>query len=198
MRSGGLMADDKVQEAFWLLSEAGRLDLVRDGALGPPLQARRAASRVAVAILACSPPHSVSATKTAVSVRGRGRARGSRRKEVGTGQGGLLPTRPSGMSQSTRRAGIPEIEKGGVGRQDGAGLVKHAECYKRDYRSARQGGGRAGTQDGQQAAGMREPLSAIMGHKQFRVKGHREGEVGSVGDPNEGETWEGTDSLSPE
>ncbi|KAJ1123537.1 hypothetical protein NDU88_002006 [Pleurodeles waltl] len=48
------MADARVQEAFRLLREAGRLDLIQSGVGGPSRPARRASSGVAAAVLACS------------------------------------------------------------------------------------------------------------------------------------------------
>ncbi|KAJ1130176.1 hypothetical protein NDU88_008532 [Pleurodeles waltl] len=48
------MADARVQEAFRLLREAGRLDLIQSGVGGPSRPTRRASSGVAAAVLACS------------------------------------------------------------------------------------------------------------------------------------------------
>ncbi|KAJ1114012.1 hypothetical protein NDU88_002252 [Pleurodeles waltl] len=59
-----MATDDWVQAALRLLKEAGRLDLVHKGVLEPLRQAQRAASRVEVAVLACSPPRVVRAGRT--------------------------------------------------------------------------------------------------------------------------------------
>ncbi|KAJ1186843.1 hypothetical protein NDU88_003623 [Pleurodeles waltl] len=106
-----LMADTMVQEAFRLLREAGRLDLVKSGVGGPSRPTPRASSGVAAAVLACSESRGA-ASRTMVSGRGGGRARargegrrnasrvsGARRMAVGdspAGKGAAGRTRPSG------------------------------------------------------------------------------------------------------
>ncbi|KAJ1180203.1 hypothetical protein NDU88_005425 [Pleurodeles waltl] len=50
--------DPKILEAVALLRQAGRLDLLVEGALAPERPARRASTGVAAAVAACSPPRS--------------------------------------------------------------------------------------------------------------------------------------------
>ncbi|KAJ1127161.1 hypothetical protein NDU88_005564 [Pleurodeles waltl] len=50
--------DVRVEEAMRLLCEAGRLDLLADGVAYRDRPVRQAASRVAAAVAACSPPRS--------------------------------------------------------------------------------------------------------------------------------------------
>ncbi|KAJ1130104.1 hypothetical protein NDU88_008460 [Pleurodeles waltl] len=63
-----MSADDKVQAVLQLLSDAGRLDILRDGVVGPLSPVQRASSGVAAAVLACSPPRVIS-TRQPVYVR---------------------------------------------------------------------------------------------------------------------------------
>ncbi|KAJ1169038.1 hypothetical protein NDU88_000945 [Pleurodeles waltl] len=51
-----MSADEEVQAALRLLTEAGRLDILKEGVVGPSRPLWRASSGVAVAVLACSPP----------------------------------------------------------------------------------------------------------------------------------------------
>ncbi|KAJ1123602.1 hypothetical protein NDU88_002070 [Pleurodeles waltl] len=73
----------KVREALALLRQAGRLDLLRDGALAPTRPARRASAGVAVA--ACSPPRVASAGKVRGAASGVGTKGGP-----GAGVGGFM------------------------------------------------------------------------------------------------------------
>ncbi|KAJ1123423.1 hypothetical protein NDU88_001892 [Pleurodeles waltl] len=69
-----MAAEVKVQQALRLLEEAGRLDLVRPGAAAAAWPARKAASGVAAAVMACSPPRRITGAKK-VSLSGKGKAR---------------------------------------------------------------------------------------------------------------------------
>ncbi|KAJ1157478.1 hypothetical protein NDU88_010190 [Pleurodeles waltl] len=69
-----MAAEAKVQQALLLLEEAGRLDLVRPGAALATRPMRKAASGVAVAVMACSPLRRVTGAKK-VSLLGKGKAR---------------------------------------------------------------------------------------------------------------------------
>ncbi|KAJ1142306.1 hypothetical protein NDU88_008633 [Pleurodeles waltl] len=51
-----MSAEEKVQAALRLLTEAGCLDILKEDVVGPSRPPRRASSGVAVAVLACSPP----------------------------------------------------------------------------------------------------------------------------------------------
>ncbi|KAJ1185072.1 hypothetical protein NDU88_001867 [Pleurodeles waltl] len=68
-----MAAEVKGQEALCLLQEAGRLDFVREEVVGVLRPARRAASGVAAAFLACWPPRCVPGGIKMVSMRQRGR-----------------------------------------------------------------------------------------------------------------------------
>ncbi|KAJ1092149.1 hypothetical protein NDU88_005261 [Pleurodeles waltl] len=86
-------------EAVALLRQAGRMDLLKEGALAPGRPGRRASAGVAAAVAACSPPRLSGTAKVRGASRGRGRrvcfgrARGG--FQVGSGAGDLrgLPGR---------------------------------------------------------------------------------------------------------
>ncbi|KAJ1090727.1 hypothetical protein NDU88_003856 [Pleurodeles waltl] len=61
-----MAAEGKVQQALRLLEEAGRLDLVRPGAAAAARPVRKAASGVATAVMACSPPRCANGAKQQV------------------------------------------------------------------------------------------------------------------------------------
>ncbi|KAJ1126402.1 hypothetical protein NDU88_004810 [Pleurodeles waltl] len=67
-------SEAKVMEAVALLRQAGRLDLLREGALAPTRPARRASAGVAAAVAACSPSRVAGVGK----VRGPSRGAGAR------------------------------------------------------------------------------------------------------------------------
>ncbi|KAJ1128486.1 hypothetical protein NDU88_006864 [Pleurodeles waltl] len=69
-----MAAEAKVQQELRLLEEAGCLDLVRPGAAADACPVRKAASSVAAAVMACSPPRHVTGLKK-VSPLGKGKAR---------------------------------------------------------------------------------------------------------------------------
>ncbi|KAJ1205447.1 hypothetical protein NDU88_000882 [Pleurodeles waltl] len=69
----------KVLEAVALLRQAGRMDLLKDGALAPGRPERRASAGVAAAVAACSPPRVAGACKVRGASRGRGRGVGKGR-----------------------------------------------------------------------------------------------------------------------
>ncbi|KAJ1124063.1 hypothetical protein NDU88_002526 [Pleurodeles waltl] len=91
---GGMESEAKVREALALLSQTGRLDLLKEGALAP---ARRASAGVAAVVAACSPPRVVSGGKVRCASRGAG-ARG------GPGAG---PRRVYGRVRVGESLGVP-------------------------------------------------------------------------------------------
>ncbi|KAJ1099148.1 hypothetical protein NDU88_004252 [Pleurodeles waltl] len=95
----------KVLEAVALLRQAGRMDLLKEGALAPARPARRASAGVAAA--ACSPPRVVAADK----VRGASWGAGAK---GGPGAG-------KGRSTGQGRVGNP---RGFPGSQDALGGVR--------------------------------------------------------------------------
>ncbi|KAJ1189175.1 hypothetical protein NDU88_005926 [Pleurodeles waltl] len=112
---GRMETEAKVLEALALLRQAGRMDLLKEGALAPARPARRASAGVAAA--ACSPPRVAAAGKVRGASRGRragpGRVRGGSRGGIGVGNPREFPgsrDAPSGV-----RAGI-QLVNGGRGR----------------------------------------------------------------------------------
>ncbi|KAJ1199006.1 hypothetical protein NDU88_002844 [Pleurodeles waltl] len=100
------MADARVQEAFRLLREAGRLDLVKSRVGGPSRPTRRASSGVAPAVLACSESRGA-ASRHMVSGRGGGRARAR-------GEGRRNASRVPGARRVVAR--VSPAAKGAAGR----------------------------------------------------------------------------------
>ncbi|KAJ1164252.1 hypothetical protein NDU88_004697 [Pleurodeles waltl] len=96
------MADPKVLEAVALLRQAGRLDLLREGALESGRPARRASAGVAAAVAACSPPRMVE------KVRKVGAGAGAR--------GGTKAGRGRAARPAARPAATGEAPEAGPGR----------------------------------------------------------------------------------
>ncbi|KAJ1175169.1 hypothetical protein NDU88_000460 [Pleurodeles waltl] len=80
----------KVLEAVVLLRQAGRLDLLKEGALAPTRPARRASAGVAAAVAACSPPRVAAADKVRGASRGAG-AKGGQGEVLWAGTGWGIP-----------------------------------------------------------------------------------------------------------
>ncbi|KAJ1127319.1 hypothetical protein NDU88_005722 [Pleurodeles waltl] len=100
-----MAAEAKVQQALRLLEEAGRLDLRRSEAAEAARPVRRAASGVAAAVLACSPPCCESAPKKEVSARLKGKAQALGGRERGRGRG-----KGVGKFRQLRQAPIKKLE----------------------------------------------------------------------------------------
>ncbi|KAJ1191129.1 hypothetical protein NDU88_000445 [Pleurodeles waltl] len=99
-----MSSEDKVQAALRLLTEAGRLDMLKEGVIGPSRPARRASSGVVAVVLACSPPRAL-AVRQAVS--GRGRCWGGVGCVAAKGRRRASPTRRASPHEAlkTHRAG---------------------------------------------------------------------------------------------
>ncbi|KAJ1106862.1 hypothetical protein NDU88_004260 [Pleurodeles waltl] len=121
---GGMEAEveAKVREALALLRQAGRLDLLKEGALATTRPARRASAGVAAVVAACSPPRAVYGGKVRCASRGAGRGVGPGRV-LGGCMGGLELGNPRGFPESrdARRGcpAAPPCRKGGRGRVRG-------------------------------------------------------------------------------
>ncbi|KAJ1127327.1 hypothetical protein NDU88_005730 [Pleurodeles waltl] len=121
---GGMESEAKVREALALLCQAGRLDLLKEGALAPTRPARRASAGVAAVVAACSLPRVAASGKVRCASQGAG-ARGGPgagprrvygRVRVGESSGvsrepGRAGMRPSGISAQKGRAG-PHVAAG--------------------------------------------------------------------------------------
>ncbi|KAJ1124403.1 hypothetical protein NDU88_002864 [Pleurodeles waltl] len=99
----------RVLEAVALLRQAGRMDLLKDGALAPGRPARRASAGVAAAVAACSPPRVAGACKVRGASRGRGRRAGPGRARGGF-LGGSVVGDPRGFPR--RRDALCRIRAG--------------------------------------------------------------------------------------
>ncbi|KAJ1106187.1 hypothetical protein NDU88_003590 [Pleurodeles waltl] len=115
------MADPKVLEAVALLRQAGRLDLLREGALEPGRPARRSSAGVAAAVTACSPPRLVE------KVRG-----------VGTGaraRGGTKAGRVRAMRPAVRPAAAGDSSEAGPGWvQPGGSQARRCKAKPQEFR----------------------------------------------------------------
>ncbi|KAJ1106306.1 hypothetical protein NDU88_003707 [Pleurodeles waltl] len=128
-----MAAEAKVQEVLRLLTEAGRMDLVRAEAAGAPRPARRAASRVAAAVLTCSAPcHAAVSVKTWGSGANRQRWRSCNSR---------APARSAVILLNRSPRWEPGIESPQLGRERGLrGSQQHLgdtpDCRERAGRSA--------------------------------------------------------------
>ncbi|KAJ1158164.1 hypothetical protein NDU88_010858 [Pleurodeles waltl] len=107
--------DAKVLEALALLRQAGRLDLLKDGALAPARPARRASAGVA-----CSPPRVAPAGKVRGAACGVGTKGGSGaggRRFYGRERGGESPKVSRGTGRAGQRTGWNPAKKWRAGAQ---------------------------------------------------------------------------------
>ncbi|KAJ1165020.1 hypothetical protein NDU88_005450 [Pleurodeles waltl] len=88
-----MSAEGKVKEALQLLQEAGHLEMLREEALSALRPARRAASGVAAAVLACSSLCRMSTKESVVRVRRRGEGTKIGGPCQGAGKGNPCPPR---------------------------------------------------------------------------------------------------------
>ncbi|KAJ1197594.1 hypothetical protein NDU88_001451 [Pleurodeles waltl] len=106
---GEMEADPKVLEAVTLLRQAGRLDLLKEGALEPGRPARRASAGVAAAVAACSPPR-VAEKVSGVSKGAGAGARGG----TGAAKGkAARPARRAAAPRDSLEAGHGLVRPGG-------------------------------------------------------------------------------------
>ncbi|KAJ1190868.1 hypothetical protein NDU88_000187 [Pleurodeles waltl] len=133
--------DSRVLQAMKLLKETGRLDLLVKNAARRDRPVRRAASVMAAAVAACSPPRRIRVRSTPQVRRvGGGRVRG--RGSVGAGGGHRQP-RPKAIPNDCGSRGRPRLR----------------------MRTERDGGGRA-----PRGRGMRGTTGAV-GALEFRLQG---------------------------
>ncbi|KAJ1142159.1 hypothetical protein NDU88_008486 [Pleurodeles waltl] len=111
---GGMESEAKVREALALLRQAGRLDLLKEGALAPTRPARRASAGVAAMVAACSPPR----------VAARGKVRCASRGVVARGGPGAGPRRVYGRVRVGESSGVPQKPSRAERRQSGASVPK--------------------------------------------------------------------------
>ncbi|KAJ1143140.1 hypothetical protein NDU88_009451 [Pleurodeles waltl] len=115
--------DTKVLEAVALLRQAGRLDLLKEGALAPTRPARRASAGVAAAVAACSPPRGPTGGKVRGPSRGvgakggLGAGKGSVRGRVRVGDSPRVSRAPG---RAGRRPCLLPAANWGVGRRGSA------------------------------------------------------------------------------
>ncbi|KAJ1139711.1 hypothetical protein NDU88_006078 [Pleurodeles waltl] len=144
-----MSAEKKVQDALRLLKEAGCLDMVPEDALVP--RGRPGERRVGWRHLFwhVHPLRCVSQKKSAVSMRLRGGPGGNVGQDKGKVWRGVIPTRPSRMSEEMRQRAVLRANGNGsghqliirAGRQNGAGLAGLAELSRRVEWRQREGGG---------------------------------------------------------
>ncbi|KAJ1209566.1 hypothetical protein NDU88_004940 [Pleurodeles waltl] len=96
--------DTKVLEAVALLRQAGRLDLLKEGALAPTRPARRASAGAAAAVAACSPPRGPTGGKVRGPARGVG-AKGGPGAGKGSVRGRVRVGDSPRVSRAPGRAG---------------------------------------------------------------------------------------------
>ncbi|KAJ1096683.1 hypothetical protein NDU88_001816 [Pleurodeles waltl] len=104
------MAEKKVQEALWLLEEAGHLDILKDGVGGPSRPPRRASGGVAAAVMASLRD---SDGRQAVRRRGGGRSRSRAGGAVAKGRWRALQIQKAGPLVSPQTRG-PEVRARGT------------------------------------------------------------------------------------
>ncbi|KAJ1101393.1 hypothetical protein NDU88_006461 [Pleurodeles waltl] len=142
------LADARVQEAFRLLREAGRLDLIQGGMGAPSRPPRRASGGVAAAVLACSESRGA-ASRQLVSRRdgGRVRACGEGRR---AGARSLGDRRVVARGSPKRRSAAGRVQPSGEGAPAAAvkklrgrvllvqrGVGTDQECDNREGRQGR-------------------------------------------------------------
>ncbi|KAJ1088643.1 hypothetical protein NDU88_001799 [Pleurodeles waltl] len=157
----------KVREALALLRQAGRLDLLRDGALAPTRPARRASAGVAAAVAACSPPRVASAGKVRGAASGVGTKGGpgaGGRRFYGWERTGESQRVARGTGRTVQRKGCSPVQKRRAGAQvlsvRQAGVKKRAGALEHSGKKNSKGG-KAGTRQGR--SGAFEDMSHVSG-----------------------------------
>ncbi|KAJ1175410.1 hypothetical protein NDU88_000698 [Pleurodeles waltl] len=158
--------DAKVLEALALLRQAGRLDLLKDGALAPARPARRASAGVAAAVAACSPPRVAPAGKVRGAASGVGTKGGSGaggRRFYGRERGGESPKVSRGTGRAGQRTGWNPARKWRAGVQVSeerqAGLEKRVGALEQSAKKNLKGR-KAGTRQGRPGAYRQERSQA--------------------------------------
>ncbi|KAJ1207826.1 hypothetical protein NDU88_003216 [Pleurodeles waltl] len=149
--------DPKILEAVALLRQAGRLDLLVDGALAPERPARRASAGVAAAVAACSPPRSSGGRKVSGAARGAGAkgvlgAGSGRPRGRAVGRGSLRLSREAGQ-------GLDSASRIPAHRAKAGPLETVCRAKKGREGAAQRGGNPSGSM-GRGKAGARLPRAA--------------------------------------
>ncbi|KAJ1096068.1 hypothetical protein NDU88_001214 [Pleurodeles waltl] len=123
-------SEKKVIEAVALLRQAGRLDLLKEGALAPTGPARRASAGVEAAVAACSPPRGVAGGKVrgpSWGVGAKGGPGAGKGRVYGQERVGDSPRVFRAPGRAGRRSRLPPAGKWGVeprGASDRQALVE--------------------------------------------------------------------------
>ncbi|KAJ1213768.1 hypothetical protein NDU88_001399 [Pleurodeles waltl] len=175
-------SEAKVMEAVALLRQAGRLDLLREGALALTRPARRASAGVAAAVAACSPPRIAAVSKVRAPFWGAV-ARGGHGAGLGKGYGrervGETPRVSREQVRDGRRAcGLP-AQKWKAGPRAAAG-----PCAAAGQRAL--GKGQVGALGSSAAKGIKEKAAGALlesrsNARRSKGKGNTDGEKAPSG-----------------